>query len=214
MRSSARCLRVLLSFASLSFASACALEPEPEPSMGTRGLVGLPIDNANATRSYLATLRFIGPPKRSRVNCHSGPPVDIDIYPEQSSHQVSPIDASNRGRIVAMIKNVDHSTCADLHLAPGDSAYWWMGPNRGVAVTTDFWSIPPQGPIHHLAETGEVNWHRDGQRPSPNALISEHLVHPAGDDDGDAPVHFGHNSTWIACLGGCCESTTLVENFY
>jgi hypothetical protein len=221
VKSTARLARTLLPIMSLLASSACTLDPEPVPltGMGTRGLIGLPNEHAGSTRAYLASLNFAGLAKRSRINCHGGGrPVEIDIDPEQRSHYVDPLAASERGRIVARIRNVDTINCADLHLAPGDTAYWWMGSSRGHAVTIDFWSIPSSGPIRHLAETGPVIWHRDGQRTAPDAKLSNVIVHPAhsdGDDNGDVePLRFGHNSTWIACLSGCCESTSMIDNYY
>lgn len=222
MRSTARLLRFTSSFASLLFAGACApeLAPSPAPSTGTPGLVGLPGENDGATRRYLASLHFDGTRSRWPVTCHGGQSVDIEISPERNSHQVDPVEAASAGRIVAMIKNVGNAACPELGLAPGDSAYWWMGGDmrlRGKskhALTVVFWSIPSHGPIRPLTRTADVIWHHDGQRPTARAAISEHLVHPVGSDDGDEEtLRFGHNSTWIACLGGCCESTG-VEAFY
>lgn len=214
MRSSARLLLFMLPFASLLFAGACAIELAPAPSTGTPGLIGQPGENDRETRRYVASLHFDAARTRSQLNCHGGSSVEIEIAPERDSHLVDPVDATRKGRIVAVIKNVGTATCADLKLAPGDSVYWWMGGYGTHALTTVFWSIPSRGPIRAVAGTGDVIWHHDGQRPSATAVISEHLVHPPGDDDGDvAPLRFGHNSTWIACLGGCCESTTL-ESFF
>jgi len=209
--------RARAALAVMSLLIGCAWVPgfDPEPtSAGTPGMIGRPDEDADATRSYLATLNFSGPPRRSHVTCHGGAVVEMDVYPERYSHQVDPALASSRGRIVAMVKNVGAVKCNDMKLAPGDSAYWWMGANRGYALTTEFYSIPAHGAIHRVAETGPVNWHHDGQRPTPDAKISNVIVHPAGSDDGDdlEPVHFGHNSTWIACLGGCCESATMLES--
>lgn len=211
MRSSARLLRFTLPFTSLLATGACAIALESAPSTGTPGLVGRPGDNYGETRRYLASLRFDGTRSRSPLRCHSGQSVELEISPERNSHQVDPVDAARKGRIVAMIKNVGTATCDDLKLAPGDSAYWWMGGDGSRALTVVFWSIPPQGPIRPLARTGDVIWHHDGQRPAASAVISEHLVHPPGDDDGgeDAVFRFGHNSTWIACLDGCCEATNV-----
>ena len=102
--------------------------------------------------------------------------------------------------------------CPDLALEPGGIAYWWMGPNRGLSLTTDFWRIPSDasGDIRHLARTAETRPFKQFQRGLWDAVISDTLQHAPGDDDGDAePLRFTHNSTWIACLGGCCESARL-----
>ena len=216
MRSPARLLRFTLPFASLMFAGACARELARAPSAGTPGLVGKPGENDAETRRYLASLHFDGTRSRWPVNCHGGRSTEIEISPERNSHLVDPVDATRAGRIMAMIKNVGTATCAELQLAPGDSAYWWMGGDLrlGVdtvhALTMVFWSIPVRGRIRPLTRTSDVLWHHEYQRPSPSAMISEHLVHPARDDDGDeSSLRFGHNSTWIACLGGCCEATNV-----
>ena len=188
------------------------LESEPNGLPGTPGLEGLPTDDPAATRAYIARLSFSGPAKRSAVNCHTSGIVNIDIYPEARSHLVDSYWASRRGRIVARLVNAGTATCHDLHLAPGDTAYWWMGPNRGHPLTTDFWRIPSSGQITHLAGTGPTLHHSYYPRTSPDARISESPMHWPGDDDGEAePLWFGHNSTWIACLGGCCESTALAD---
>jgi hypothetical protein len=190
-------------------------DPEPTTLVGTRGLSGAPDSDARATRTYLATLDFAGPPRRSRVRCHGNAQVQLDVYPERNSHLVDPRRAQIRGRIVAMVKNVDTVRCNDMRLAPGDSAYWWMGPGADYPLITEFYSISPSGDIRRVARTGPVTWHRDGQRIAPDAVISDSLVHPVrGDDDnGDLePLRFGHNSTWIACLGGCCESANMLES--
>lgn len=191
--------------------------PDPDPSppalAGTRGLSGRPDSNADTTRTYLATLDFAGPARRSVIECHGGRRVTLDVYPERNSHYVDPTRARIRGRIVAMVKNVDSVRCNNMRLAPGDSAYWWMGPDSHYPLITAFYSIPRSGAISRVAHTGPVTWHRDGQRPAPDAILSDSLVHPVrGDDGGDLePLFFGHNSTWIACLGGCCESANMID---
>ncbi len=215
MRSPARLLRFTLPFTSLLLVSACAAALATVPSAGTPGLIGRPGENEHETRRYLASLHFDGTRTRSRINCHGGRSAEIEISPERNSHLVDPVDATRAGRIMAMIKNVGADTCPELRLAPGDSAYWWMGGDlrMGVdtvhALTMVFWSIPARGPIRPLARTSDVLWHREYQRPSASAMISEHLVHPARDDGDDSSLRFGHNSTWIACLDGCCEATAV-----
>jgi hypothetical protein len=189
----------------------CALEidPFPDPADGTPGLVGLPDAHPDATRAYLATLHFTGGAKRSVVNCHAtATPVNIDIYPETRSHHVDPVQAALKGRIMARIVNAGPSACPDLGLAVGDTAYWWMGANRGFPLTTDFYRIPGIGAVTHLAKTGQTLVFSDSARTYPDARISTYPAHP-GDGDGDGGFDrrlFGHNSSWIACLGGCCES--------
>jgi hypothetical protein len=205
-----------LVIASLVVWSGCKFVSEKPPTASEDpGLAGLPTDDPSATRAYLATLSFTTTARRSSVSCHgAGGLVDIDIYPERRSHLVNPADAARRGRIVARVVNAGTAPCADLHLSPGDTAYWWMGSHRGLPLTTDFWSIPPEGKIHHLAETGPTLTHSDSVRTSPDAKISLSPMHPPGDGGDLELVLFAHNSTWIACLGGCCESTTLTPAFY
>ena len=180
------------------------------------GLPGLPTTDPAATRAYLATLTFASSPILSTIRCHGGPLNTIEVYPELRSHHLDPRHAMVQGRIVARIRNVGPGRCQDLYLNPGEVAYWWMGPNRGLSLTTDFWRIPPSpsDAIRHLANTGPTVAHRTAQRALWDAELSDTLRH-GSDDGGDVePAHFGHNSTWIACLGGCCESTTLVDSFF
>lgn len=180
------------------------------------GLPGLPTTDPAATRAYLATLTFASTPILSTIRCHNGPQNTIEIYPEVRSHHLDPKHAMVQGRIVARIRNLGPGRCQDLYLDPGQVAYWWMGPYRGYSLTTDFWRIPPSSadPIRHLANTGPTNPHADPQRALWDAELADTLRHKS-DDAGDVePAHFGHNSTWIACLGGCCESTNLTDNFY
>jgi hypothetical protein len=177
------------------------------------GTTAPPDESAGAARSQIATLSFAGPARRSQVNCHGGVTVDLDVYPEIDSHHASPADMVSHGRFVAMVKNVGTARCNDLKLSPGDSVYWWMGP-RGGNLVTEFYEVPPSGPIHRVAKAGPVIWHTDGQRPAPDAKIATVIMHPAHSNDGDEieSVLFGHNSTWIACLGGCCESAGMLES--
>lgn len=179
------------------------------------GLPGLPTTDPAATRAYLATLTFATTPILSTIRCHNGPLNTIEIYPEVRSHHLDPKHAMVQGRIVARIRNAGPGRCQDLYLNPDEVAYWWMGPNRGLPLTTDFWRIPasPGEAIRHLANTGPTVAYKTTQRARWDAELADTLRHKF-DDAGDvAPARFGHNSTWIACLGGCCESTTLVDSF-
>ena len=182
------------------------------------GLVGLPTTNSAATRAYIRGLRFATDSIVQVVTCHDNS-ARIEIFPEIRSHHLNSEHARHRGRIVAWVRNGGLTNCQDLHLAPGQVAYWWMGPSRiGDTLTTDFWRIPPtQGDtLVHLATAGKTTlWTTEGQREHWDATISSTPHHLLSKDASDAELpFFGHNSTWIACLDGCCESTSLVDGFY
>ena len=224
MKASARLARPLLAlimlFASALVWSACTKVIDTgisDPSREDPGLAGLPTENPTATRTYLATLRFTPDARLSTITCDSGAtPVTLRIYPEVRSHQLDTTHAKLRGRIVARVVNAGSARCAVLRLSPNDTAYWWMGPNRGYPLTTDFWRIPLEGVIRHLAQTGPTIANPESVlRRNPDAIISDVLRHPApvrypeDNGDGGSLLRFAHNSTWIACLGACCESTGL-----
>ena len=181
------------------------------------GLAGLPTTNSAATRAYIRGLTFATTPIVQVVSCHDNS-ATIFIFPEVRSHYLNSQHARYRGRIVAWIRNAGKTNCRDLHLAPGEVAYWWMGPSRsGDTLTTDFWRIPPtQGDtLYHLANAGGTRLYKEGQRSIWDATISTTPHHLTGHDDSETEFpFFGHNSTWIACLDGCCESTSLVDGFY
>lgn len=210
-------LTILAGTALFSSGCAAAIRPAEEILYSEDpGLPGLPTTDPVATRAYLATLTFASTPVLSTITCHNGPLNTIEVYPEVRSHHLDPKHAMVQGRIVAMIRNLGPGRCQDLYLNPGEVAYWWMGPNRGLALTTDFWRIPASSgdAIRHLANTGPTVAYRTTQRDRWDAELADTLRHKS-DDGGDlAPAHFGHNSTWIACLGGCCESTTLTDSFF
>ena len=177
------------------------------------GLPGLPTTDPTATRAYLTSLYFVPTPKVSVVECHNGIMASIRIYPEFRSHHLDYASARTRGRIVARIENAGPGRCDDLSLDVGQTAYWWMGPDRNLPVTTNFYRIPvdDKRPIERLAHTGETKKNDELQSPQVDAWISKKSRHSPGDDDGDlVPAGFTHNITWIACLGGCCESALLV----
>ena len=182
------------------------------------GLIGLPTDDADATRAYLRTLRFIAQPRISTVTCHNGASVRLEIYPEERSHLLDPRHAAEQGRIVARMVNRGATECNDLRLARGDTAYWWMGPDRRYPLTTNFYRIEARGGVQHLAMTRETLVNPEMGIRAPNARISLFLKHPSGSrvgDDGDGgAIRFMHLSTWIECLGACCESAgvTAVES--
>ncbi len=181
------------------------------------GLYGLPTDNPAATRAYVSGLSFAAVPITQTLRCEGNANTTLRIYVERRAPYLSVASARMRGRIVARVVNAGPSRCPDLSLEPNGVAYWWTGPNRGHSLTTDFWRIPeaPGDTIRHLAQTGETLAHPDSQRTVGAAMISDRLPHGDGDDAGDVDTpRFGHNSTWIACLGGCCKSAALVENFY
>lgn len=179
------------------------------------GLAGLPTDDPAATRAYLAGLTFNGTPITRTIRCHEEMTTSIRIYVERRAHYLDPDSAKQRGRIVARVVNAGPNRCRDLALGVNETAYWWMGPHRGHALTTDFWRIPLEssGAILHLAQTGATRPSTaDGQRLIGDARITDSLRHGSGDDAGDVELPtFGHLSTWITCLGGCCESTGLME---
>lgn len=190
------------------------LKPDVFVHQQDPGLAGLPTDNPAATRAYLAGLTFDGAPITRSIRCHDDVTTIIRIHVERRAHYLDPNSAKQRGRIVARVVNAGPNRCRDLSLGVNETAYWWMGPHRNLALTTDFWRIPREssGPIVHLAQTGATSPSADGQRSIGDAWISDSLRHGSGDDAGDveSPT-FGHLSTWITCLGGCCESTGLVE---
>lgn len=176
------------------------------------GLPGLPTTDPAATRAYLTRLYFVSTPRVSVVECHNGVMATIRIYPEFRSHHLDYASAKTRGRIVARIENAGPGRCDDLMLDPGQTAYWWTGPDRSLPLTTNFYRIPldDKRPIERVAHTGETKWTRDLQAQQVDAWISRTSRHSPGDDDGDVgPPGFTHNITWIACLGGCCESAML-----
>lgn len=176
------------------------------------GLPGLPTADPRATRAYLTSLYFVPIPKVSVVECHNGVMANIHIYPEFRSHHLDHASAKTRGRIVARIENAGPGRCDDLSLDAGQTAYWWMGPDRNLPLTTNFYRIPVDDmqPIQRVAHTGETKWNRDLQSPQVDSWISKTSRHPPYDDDGDVEAHgFTHNITWIACLNGCCESAML-----
>jgi hypothetical protein len=200
--------------------SSCAVFSNPSPMVlaaPDTGMPGLPTDDPAATRRYLAGLTFETAPTVQNIQCHNGP-ASISIHPETRSHQLSPQHARLRPHIVARIQNTGTTRCQDLYLDPGEVAYWWTGPNRGYPLTTDFWRIPddPAQQIRHLAQTGPtVDKTLKTARTRPEARIGPAPLHEHLDDPGDGGfVRFAHNSTWIACLGGCCESAELIDNFY
>ncbi len=201
-------------------ASGCVSPRVPEPVVifsEDPGLPGIPTTDPAATRAYVAGLTFSTTPIVSSVPCHNGVRATIQIFPEVRSHHLDAEHAKKQGRIVARIRNAGAGACNDLHLDPGETAYWWMGPYRGFALTTDFWRIPAAttDPIRHLAQTGETKHFRLLQRSLWDATISDSLRHAPGDDNGDVQLAmFGHNSTWLACLDGCCESAGLTEAFF
>jgi hypothetical protein len=175
------------------------------------GLPGLPSDDPDATRQYLTSLRFVPVARISNITCDNGNAVRLQIYPEVRSHNLDPLQAALRGRIVARVVNGGGSYCDTLKLAPGETAYWWMGHYGPHPLTTVFWRIPPSGAVDSLAKTGPTFTFREARRLGPDARISDQLVHPMPRDDGDGgALAFAHNSTWIACLGACCESNGLV----
>ena len=186
---------------------------EPNPLVQDPGLAGLPSDDPDATRAYLATLRFVSSAKVSTITCDSGGvTVPILIHPETRSHNLDPADAAIRGRIVARVVNGGTARCSTLKLSPGDTAYWWMGHYAPYPLTTVFWRIPATGRVDSLAKTGPTLVFREAFRNAPDAKISEVLVHPIPREGGDGDggwFRFAHNSTWIACLGACCESNNL-----
>lgn len=181
------------------------------------GLFGLPTDDPVATRAYVSGLTFAAGPITRTLRCEGNVTTTLRIYVEQRAHHLSPASARMRGRIVARVVNAGPNRCPELSLDPSETAYWWTGPNRGHSLTTDFWRIPgaPGEIIRHLAQTGETRAYAEGQRSVGDAAIGDSLPHRDGDDAGDVDTPmFGHNSTWIACLGGCCKSAALVANFY
>lgn len=185
----------------------------PNPQVQDPGLPGLPSDDPDATRAYLATLRFVPAAKVSTITCDSGGvTVPILIQPETRSHNLDPRHAAVRGRIVARVVNGGTGRCSTLKLSPGDTAYWWMGPHGQYPLTTVFWRIPARGRVGALAKTGPTLVFGEPQRSEPDARISPVLVHPIPGEGGDGGwSRFTHNSTWIACLGACCESNNLVS---
>lgn len=176
------------------------------------GLPGLPTADPRATRAYLSSLYFVSTPKESVVECHNGVKATIRIYPEFRSHHLDHASAKVQGRIVARIENVGPGRCDDVGLDAGETAYWWMGPDRSIPVTTNFYRIPVDAmqPIQRVAHTGETVKNPETQSSQVDARISRMRRHSPGDDDGDVEATgFTHNITWIACLGGCCESALL-----
>ena len=181
------------------------------------GLPGLPTDNPAATHAYLGGLTFAGVPITRTLRCEGNATTTLRIYVERRAHYLSAESAKRRGRIVARVVNAGPNRCPELYLDPNETAYWWTGPYRGYALTTDFWRIPraPGDTIRHLAQTGETRAFPDSQRSIGDATISDSLPHRTGEDAGDLDApSFGHNSTWIACLGGCCQSAALTANFF
>lgn len=175
------------------------------------GLPGLPTTDPAATRAYLTRLYFVSTPRVSVVECHNGVMATIRIYPEFRSHHLDHASATARGRIVARIENAGPARCDDLGLDAGQIAYWWMGPDRNLPVTTNFYRIPvdDKRPIERLAHTGITVKNPEEQAPQVDASISKRPRHSPGDDGDVAPPGFTHNITWIACLNGCCESAML-----
>ncbi len=208
----------VIAVALLSSACTAAVVPAPVYIYSEDpGLPGIPTTDPAATRAYVARLTFATTPIVSAVSCHNGQRANIQVFPEVRSHHLDPDHAKQQGRIVAWIRNAGPGPCNDLHLGAGETAYWWTGPYRGLALTTDFWRIPasPTDAIRHLAQTGETKHYTLLLRSLWDAAISDSLRHPPGDDGSDAePPMFGHNSTWIACLDGCCESAGLIEAFF
>lgn len=181
------------------------------------GLYGLPTDDPAATRAYVTGLTFAEVPGTRTLRCEGNVTTTLRIHVERRAHYLSAARARMRGRIVARVVNAGPNRCPELSLDPGETAYWWTGPNRGHSLTTDFWRIPvaPGETIRHLAQTGETRAIRDRQLSIGDAAISDSLPHPSDHDAGDVDATmFGHNSTWIACLGGCCKSAALVANFF
>jgi hypothetical protein len=185
----------------------------PAPRPEDPGLAGYPSEDTGATRAYLATLTFTASPRVSAVTCDSGATTTLRVYPEVRSHRLDTTSAKLRGHIVARVVNAGPSRCDTLRLSPGDTAYWWMGPDRGYTLTTAFWRIPSSGSVIRLAHTGRTRINAEAVRDDPDARIGEGLMHPVPirpPDDGDGgTLRFMHLSTWIACLGACCESNTL-----
>ena len=181
------------------------------------GLYGLPTDDPVATRAYVSGLTFAAAPITRTLRCEGNLTTTLSIYVERRAHYLSPASARMRGRIVARVVNAGPNRCPELSLDPSETAYWWTGPNRGHSLTTDFWRIPAARgeAIRHLAQTSETRALADRQRLVGDAAIGDSLPHRDGDDAGDVDTPmFLPNSTWIACLGGCCKSAALVANFY
>lgn len=136
--------------------------------------------------------------------------MSLRINPEVRSHILNPRHAATRGRVVARVVNDGPGLCQALQLAQGDTAYWWMGPTVTAPLKTVFWRIPSSGPVVPVAKTAPTLVFGEPQHLVPNARISELIMHPVRDEGDGGWGLFGHNSTWIACLGGCCESNNLM----
>jgi hypothetical protein len=172
------------------------------------GLARLPGMDTAATRKYVAGLTFVSDSIVSTVTCHGGRVNRIAIWPEVRSHVLNPEHVQKRGRIVARIRNIGPAECDDVGLRRrGEEAYWWMGPDRGDPFMTEFWQINPNGTAALLAG-GSTRFNRDGQWRRPAAYIGPQREHKPPGREMELKL-FGHNSTWIACLGGCCESLSV-----
>jgi hypothetical protein len=174
------------------------------------GLPRLPGMDTAATQRYVfgGGLTFASDTIISMVSCHGGRAVRIAIWPEVRSHLLDPEHVQKRGRIVAKIKNLGPAECPDFRLAQGEEAYWWMGPDLGDPFMTEFWRINPNGTARRLAG-GSTRFNKE--RPAyrnPAAYIGPPRRRHSSGREMELKL-FGHNSTWIACLGGCCESISI-----
>jgi hypothetical protein len=171
------------------------------------GLRWVPGREPSATRDYVRSLTFVKDSFVYNVNCHGGRIAKIAIWPEVRSHLLDPEHVQKRGRIVARIKNLGPAPCRDFRLAKGEEAYWWMGPDLGDPFMTEFWHVNPNGTARRLAG-GSTRFNKDARYDRPSAYIGPPTNrHPVG-KEMELKL-FGHTSTWIACLGGCCESISI-----
>ena len=215
-RWAARC--VYGATALLGIAAALPVEPQQTAGAGAYstssedpGLEGLPGRNRKRTAEYVfgsageRSVRFVDTPKTFTVKCHNAAGAKIAVWPEARVHLLDHRHAMMRGRVVARLKNVGRVRCSDFALKPGDEAYWWMGPDLGEPLTTEFWRIDRNGAAKRLAVSARTQFNEERKRyDAPDACIGVCMKH---EERGKLNLMlFSHGSTWITCLDGCCQS--------
>jgi hypothetical protein len=179
------------------------------------GLEKLPGSNRARTIEYIFgnagrnSVHFAATPKTFTIACDNAKDVRLAVWPEVRAYLLDHRHAMMRGRVVAKIKNVGGVDCSELRLRPGEEAYWWMGPDLGEPLNTEFWRINRDGSAARLAVTNTTRYNRDLGYKASDVCIGSC---PRHDTKGRSLelVLFSHNSTWITCLDGCCQAAALL----